>query len=86
MTDLINTKERIKIFLAIASREEDFTARDIQAQLKQEGSECRINIIQMLLRALCYRGYLQQYDVKLSPTRGRSTIHFRRLQNLRGML
>lgn len=76
--DLINTPERLRIFEAITSQDKlTFTSKDVQYQLRQGGVNIRITTVQNLLRGLCYRGYLEQFSVKTSTTRGRSTLHFK---------
>ena len=76
--DLINSPQRIKIFQLILLHQDTFTIKDVQIQLIKSGTEITTTTIQNLLRALCYRGYLEQFSVKMTPTRGRSTIHFKK--------
>lgn len=76
--DLINTDERKKIFQAMLTLHSDFTSKELQHALLNEGLNIRITTVQNLLRGLCYRGYLIQSNIKLGTTRGRSTLHFKK--------
>jgi Fe2+ or Zn2+ uptake regulation protein len=80
--DLINTPERLRIFKAVTEQDTTFTSTDVQFHLQKDGTNIRITTIQNLLRGLCYRGYLEQFSIKTTTTRGRSTIHFKKAQNV----
>lgn len=78
LQDLIATTGRIEIFEAVASLGNTFTIQDVCSHLQANGSYVRVASVQTLLRALYYRGYLEQIAIKKDSNRGRSTIHFRK--------
>lgn len=78
LQDLIATNGRIEIFEAVASLGNTFTIQDVCSHLQANGSYVRVASVQTLLRALYYRGYLEQFAIKKDSRRGRSTIHFRK--------
>ena len=78
--DLVKTPDRQKIFQSLSLFENTFTSKDVQIHLQEQGTNIKIITVQNLLRALCYRGYLERFPIKSNTTRGRSTLHFKRIQ------
>ena len=80
LRDLFNSPERIKIFEVVSSFENLFTIKDVVNQLQTKGLNIRITTVQTILKALSYRGYLKQFELKIGNSRGRSTIHYQRYE------
>lgn len=76
--ELISTPIRAEIFKTIGSQEDGFTKEELLKSLKSKNIQVSIALVQNLLKALSYRGYLQAYALKETKTAGRSTIHYRR--------
>lgn len=77
--ELISTPTREEIFKMINSQQDGFTFLDVYTALKNKGINVSITSVQNLLKALSYRGYLKEYNLKKTKTPGRSTIHYKRL-------
>jgi len=81
INDLLNTSERRKLFEIILHSDREFTSRELQQALQQQGMGLTITSIQTFLNGLTYRGYLSLTPVKTSKERGRATFYFRRNVN-----
>lgn len=76
LRDIINSSEKVKMYEIVSSLENTFTTKDVCKLLQKDGVNVRITMVQTILKALTYRGYLKQFDFKIGNTRGRSTIHY----------
>jgi len=63
----------------VSSLKDGFTFLDVFTALERQGVNVSITSVQNFLKALCYRGYLKEYNIKETKTPGRSTIHYKKL-------
>lgn len=76
--DLITSDEKLKVFELISFNTGTFTAKDIHKKLQEHGFDVKLSTIQVLLRGLCYRQYLQQFEYKLGPHGADQQITFKK--------
>jgi len=77
--ELISTPTRQQIFDVIVTQKDGFTFSDVFTALEAKKVDVSITSVQNFLKALCYRRFLKEYNLKESKTPGRSTIHYKRL-------
>lgn len=80
LTDLFSTEKRIKIFDVVSRMESSFTPKQILQQLENENQQVPSSMLLTCLKALHYRGYLNEVsgtNLK-KPGRGRPEIRYTR--------
>ncbi|MEQ9591209.1 MAG: transcriptional repressor [Cyclobacteriaceae bacterium] len=76
--ELISTPTREQLFKIVSTQEAGFTFSDVYKATQENDLEVSVTSVQNFLRALCYRGYLKERNIKETKSRGRSTIHYQR--------
>ena len=76
--ELISTPTRKEIFDTIVNQKDGFTFFDVLRTLENNNINVSLTSVQNLVKALSFRGYLEEYTLKDSKTAGRSTIHFKK--------
>ena len=76
--ELISTPIRKEIFKVIGMQKDGFTKEELLNALRNKNIRASMALVQNLLKALRYRGYLQAHALKETQTAGRSTIHYRK--------
>ena len=76
--ELISTPKREQIFKIISNQKDGFTFHDVYASVEEHNITASVTSVQNFLKALSYRGFLEEYPLKENKTPGRSTIHYKK--------